>query len=89
MSKKEILMTKLLRKPAPTNFTVRELDALMSKCGCTKYSGGRGSGLRYYHVHTGRVLTFDGPHPGNELYRYQVKAVIVFLQDIDEIKEGR
>lgn len=67
MPKKEDLLAKLMRKPAPTNFTVRELDTLMSKCGCKRDSGGRGSGIRYVQIETGRILVFDGPHPGNEL----------------------
>ena len=85
MPKKEDLLTKLLRKPSPSNFTTRELDALMQKCGCSKDRGGRGSGIRYIHNSTGRMIVFDGPHPGNELYRYHIKMVIAFLQEIGEI----
>lgn len=85
MSKKEDLLEKLRKKPAPRNFTVRELDTLMSRCGCIKYSGGRGSGIRYVHQETNRVLQFDSPHPGNELYRYQVKMVIEFLEEVEEM----
>lgn len=40
-----------------------------------KSSGGRGSGLKYFHEPTGRILQFDGPHPEMELYLYQVKMV--------------
>ena len=86
MPKKKDLIDKLCNKPIPKNFTTRELDLLMSKCNCTQYHGGRGSGLRY--VHNGpekRVLQFDGPHPGNELYNYQINKVIKFLEDIGEI----
>ena len=85
MPKKEALIAKLMRKPSPSNFTVRELDALLGKFGCKKDSGGRGSGLRYIHPKTRRILTFDGPHPGNELYRYQIRMVIAYLQDIGEL----
>lgn len=56
----------------------------MSKCNCKKSSGGRGSGLKYFHEPTGRILQFDGPHPGNELYLYQVKMVKEFLQEVGE-----
>lgn len=86
MPKKDELVRKLLSKPMPTNFTVRELDALMSKCGCTKFEGGRGSGIGYLHNKSKRILQFDGPHPGHELYRYQIKKVIEFLQELGEIK---
>ncbi len=85
MPKKEILIAKLLCKPVPSDFTVRELDVLMSKCGCRKLQGGRGSGLRYVHNKTGRILTFDGPHPGHELYRYQIRMVIAFLKELKEL----
>ena len=85
MPTKEILLEKICRKPAPANFTVRELDALMKKCGCEKFQGGRGSGIGYFHTATNRILQFDGPHPGKELYRYQIKKVIQFLKDLKEL----
>ena len=85
MPTKEMLLEKISRKPTPTNFTIRELDALMKKCGCEKFQGGRGSGIGYFHTATKRILQFDGPHPGKELYRYQIKKVIQFLKDLKEL----
>lgn len=85
MPTKQTLVLKLTARPLPRNFTVRDLDALMGKCGCEKYQGGRGSGIGYRHIPTGRALQFDAPHPGKELYLYQVKAVIAFLTEIGEI----
>ncbi len=85
MSKKERLIQRLLRNPSPTDFTIRELDQLMKNCGCDKFVGGRGSGIGYCHKETKRIIQFDGPHPGHELYRYQIKMVISFLKDIGEI----
>lgn len=86
MPKKENLLRKLLAKPIPTNFTIRELDGLMSQCGCEKFNGGRGSGIGYVHIATKRIVQFDGPHPGNELYRYQIKMIISFLREVGEIE---
>ena len=86
MPKKSKLLEKLLSKPAPTSFTIRELDALMKQCGCGKFEGGRGSGIGYYHVETKRILQFDGPHPGNELYRYHIKMIKAFLKEVGEIE---
>lgn len=86
MPKKKSLIDKLCRKPSPTNFTTRELDALMGKCGCEKFQGGRGSGIGYVHRQSMRILQFDEPHPGNELHRYQIKKTIEFLQNIGEIE---
>lgn len=88
MPTKSVLIKKLTATPAPRNFTVRDLDSLMSKCSCEKYQGGRGSGIGYRHLPSNRAIQFDSPHPGKELYRYQVKAVIAFLRDIGEI-EGK
>lgn len=87
MSKKEELIKKLMRTPIPRNFTKSELDSLMGKCGCRKGNAGRGSAISYIHIETGRILIFDGPHPGNELYIYQIKMVRNFLLEIGEIKE--
>lgn len=58
----------------------------MRMCDCTKFSGGRGSGIGYYHNITKRIVQFDEPHPEKELYAYQIKLVISFLTDIGEIK---
>ena len=86
MPKKKDLLEKLCRKPSPNNFTTRELDLLMGKCACTKFSGGRGSAIGFVHNETKRILQFDQPHPGNELYRYQINKTIEFLRDIGEIE---
>ena len=88
MPSKDKLLAKLFQKKLPRNFTKQELNALMSQCGCLKGQGGRGSGIRFYHESTGRILAFDEPHPENELYPYQVKLTRQFLKDIREYKEG-
>ena len=59
----------------------------MKNCGCKKFEGGRGSGIGYLHETTKRIIQFDGPHPGNELYRYQIKMVIQFLKEVGEIND--
>ena len=89
MSGKEKLLAKLLVKPMPKDFIKQQLDSLMGKCGCVKMSGGRGSSIKYIfriNDHTTRKLIFDEPHPGNNLYSYQIEKVIMFLKDIGEIK---
>ena len=58
----------------------------MGKCDCKKFQGGRGSGIGFVHSETKRILQFDEPHPGNELYDYQIKKTIQFLKDIGEIE---
>lgn len=84
MPKKKELLNKLFSKPYPKNFTIRELDILMRKCDCEKFNGGRGSSIGYIHNKTKRILQFDGPHPGNELYKYQIDKVKQYIEAIDE-----
>ncbi|MDO5448766.1 MAG: type II toxin-antitoxin system HicA family toxin [Clostridia bacterium] len=86
MGKKEKLLAKLFSNKLPRDFTKQELDTLMQLCNCEKQYGGRGSSVAYGHTPTGRVLQFDAPHPGNELYPYQVKMVKNFLIDTKEYK---
>ena len=87
MPTKEKLLLKLFQNKLPRNFSKQELDTLMKQCNCLKGQGGRGSGIRYYHEHTGRILAFDEPHPGNELYPYQIKLIREFLKETGEVKE--
>ena len=87
MPMKKVLLEKLYRKPYPKNFTTKELDTLMGKCNCTKFQGGRGSGIGYVHNDSKRVLQFDGPHPGNELYKYQIEKIKEFIEEIGERNE--
>lgn len=87
MPSKEVLLKKLMSTPLPTNYTMRDLDTLMKKCGCKKFSGGRSSAVKYVHEKSGRIVQFDAPRPGNELYRYHVNAVKKFLSDIGEVEK--
>jgi hypothetical protein len=84
MPKKKELIDKLYRKPKPKNFTIREMEQLLSKCNCKKFEGGRGSGVGYYHTKTKRILQFDLPHPGKELYNYHIDKLKEFIELIDE-----
>ena len=87
MPSKDKLLQKLFQKRLPRNFTKQELNSLMTQCGCLKGQGGRGSGIRFFHEKTGRILAFDEPHPENELYPYQIKLVRQFLKETGEYKE--
>lgn len=78
MSSKQKLLDRFLRKDK--KLTVADLDTLMQQHNCQKQSSGRGSGLRYVHTETNRVLTFDGPHPGKELKQFHIKKAVEFLQ---------
>ena len=80
MSQKDNLIRRL--KAKPKDFTISELDSLMSKCGCSKNNRGKtsGSAIAYIHDKTGRILKFHSPHPQNELKGYMIDKVIVFLE---------
>jgi hicA family protein len=66
-----------------------DLSALLAQCGCRKGQGERGSGIRFFHEKSGRILAFDEPHPENELYPYQIKLVRQFLREIGEYTEDK
>ena len=85
MSQKEALIQRLMTRPK--NFTIFELDSLMSKCGCQKSNRGKSSGsaIAYIHLKTGRILKFHSPHPRKELKPYMIALVIDFLTSLPEI----
>lgn len=83
MANKKKLLRKLFREKMPRDFSKRELDQLLSLCNCEKEQGGRGSGIRYIHKPTGRILSFDEPH-GENLYLYHIKDTKKFLKSIGE-----
>ena len=89
MPTKDELLKKLFNKVLLKNSTKNELNTLMSACNCEKGQGGRGSGIRFYHRKTGRILAFDEPHPGNELYPHQVKMAEAFIMEIGEYQEEK
>lgn len=86
MGKKDILTERLLSMPK--DFEQREMDTLMSQCGCVKNNRGRtsGSAVEYVHQATQRVFAYHRPHPGNILKPYILKAARQFLQSVGEIQ---
>ena len=82
MSRKDALIARL--KTKPKDFTVTELDSLMSKYGCSKSNRGKtsGSAIAYIHNETGRILKFHSPHPQKELKQYMIDLVLDFLEEI-------
>lgn len=85
MSQKENLILRL--KSRPKDFTIAELDSLMSKCGCYKSNRGKtsGSAIAYIHEKTQKMLKIHSPHPQSELKRYAIDCVIDFLERVSEI----
>lgn len=85
MSQKDTLIKRL--KSRPKDFTIYELDSLMSKCGCRKSVRGKtsGSAIAYIHEETGRILNIHSPHPKKELKQYVIDDVLEFLSLISVI----
>ena len=85
MSQKEDLLKRLSSKPK--DFTIPEMDSLMTKCGCEKKNRGKtsGSAVAYIHVATGRVFKCHLPHPRKEFPSYVIDQAIDFLKDVSEI----
>lgn len=86
MGKKDALTARLLNMSK--DFEQREMDTLMSQCGCVKNNRGKtsGSAIQYIHQATQRVFTYHRPHPGNIIKPYVLKAAIQFLQSVGEIQ---
>jgi len=85
MGKKDNLKARFLSMPK--DFEQREMDALMSQCGCVRNNRGKtsGSAIQYVHQATQRVFAYHHPHPGNIIKPYIMKAAREFLQDVGEI----
>ena len=85
MSQKDDLIARL--KSKPKDFTILELDSLMSKYGCRKNNRGKtsGSAISYIHEGTKRIIKFHSPHPQKELKRYMIDLVLEFLEQICEL----
>lgn len=88
MGKKDALVKRFLTMPK--DFEQREMDALMSQCGCVRNNRGRtsGSAIQYVHQKTQRVFAYHRPHPGNIIKPYVLKAAKRFLEDVGEIQQG-
>lgn len=85
MSQKENLINRL--KSKPKDFTIQELDSLMSKCGCIKITRGKtsGSAIAYVHEETKQIIRIHSPHPKKELKQYIIKSALEFLEQISEL----
>jgi len=82
MSRKEKLLVRL--KSRPKDFSWLELQTLMKHLG---YAEIRGSGSRrkYIHMATKRIVSLHKRHPDATLLDYQVRDVVTFLQQEDDL----
>lgn len=77
MSEFEKLLERL--KSKPKDFTYKELNGLMSKCGFKVNNKGKTSGSRIEYKGSNGALRLHKPHNRNFLHDYEIKAVIDFL----------
>ncbi len=81
MAKFEKLVSKLLSNPK--DFTWNELTTVLSHVGYRELKGG---GSRRKFVDDNKnVISLHKPHPGNVLKHYQIKDIIIHLQEKGKI----
>lgn len=81
MAKPDKLLTKLQRKPAPSDFTWRELTSVLQSLGCVVLSG-KGSRRKFHHPPTNLILSLHEPHPNPEIKRYMINEALEFIDKI-------
>ncbi len=88
MSQREKLIARFLA--IPKDFTIDELDSLMSGFGMLKGSRGKtsGSAIEYFYPPSGRVFKIHSPHPGRIVKTYALRAAVEFLSSENLIKKG-
>ena len=76
MSRKDKLLSKLLRRPK--DFTYHELVNLLGYFGYYEFKKGKTAGSRRAFVHqkTKHIIRLHKPHLKNILKRYQIEEVI-------------
>ncbi len=67
----------------PKNFTFRELQSLLHKCGYKMNTKGKTSGSRIAFKGSVAELQIHQPHDRNVLLKYEIDAALTFLR-----KEG-
>ncbi|GLS03490.1 hypothetical protein GCM10007860_06340 [Chitiniphilus shinanonensis] len=69
-------------KSCPSDYRFEELVALLESLEWTLVQSGGGSHCFFEHV-TGRRLNTYRPHPSGIMKRYQLKEVLVVLDEMD------
>ena len=77
MGRKEKLLGRLISKPR--DFSWHELQSLMRHLGYTELAG-HGSRRKFINAKTRRIVSLHKRHPDDTLLEYQVKDILVFLE---------
>lgn len=85
MSKEQKLKERI--KSLPTDYTFTEAKSLLTHLGFHEYNKGKTSGSRvkFYRECDNKVILLHKPHPGNEMKKYAVKELYLFLKGIGDI----
>lgn len=81
MAKTDKLLTKLKKKPPPTDFTWQQLTTLLCSYGCEVIKGS-GSRRKFFHPASKRILSLHEPHPDPVLKRYMIDDALEFIENI-------
>ena len=81
MSKKDKLISRL--KTVPKDFTFNEAKTLLELCGYSLSNSGKTSGSRVSFKRGYRIFRLHKPHPRKELPAYQVKSILIELEEVD------
>jgi len=86
MGKNEKLLTKLLKHPAPKDFTWRELEKLLASFGYEQKTGS-GSRRKFYKSVSGYAVPINlhEPHPHNTIKPIYIKQIIQALKQNGDI----
>lgn len=85
MSKKEKLLQKLCKKPAPKDFAWDELITVLERAGFSAHCEG-GSHYTFQHS-TGYTFGASKTHPGGILKRYQINNTLTALRAVGVLGE--
>ncbi len=84
MGQKEKLIIRLRSKPR--DFTFDEAERLLNFLGYKRTDKGKTSGSRVMFISEDRApIMLHKPHPNNELKEYQIKQLILQLEEEDLI----
>lgn len=82
MTKREKLLAKLRRKPAPRDFTWDELVTVMMHHGFELQRSKGGSHCYFVSAHS-VVFNIAKPHPDNTLKKYQITEALSVIDQCD------
>lgn len=87
MTKREKLLAKLRRKPAPRDFTWDELVTVMAHHGFELKQTGGGSHCHFINAEL-VVLNIAKPHPSNMLKKYQITEALLVIDQCTAPSNG-